>query len=64
MTQMEADTRDARRYRMMRLLLCASEDRQREVHALIAHLVGSRGPLDAQRIDRAMDLILNTYKLV
>jgi hypothetical protein len=61
---MEADARDARRYRMMRLLCCASEEKQREVHALIAHLVGSRGQLDPQRIDRAMDLILNTYKLV
>jgi hypothetical protein len=64
MTQLEADMRDAKRYRMLRALVCAGEARQREAHAVIAHLLGSGPMLEQQRLDRAMDLLLNTYKLV
>lgn len=64
MTQSQANERDAKRYRIMRAVLCAPEARQREIHALIAPVIGEDDQLDPQRIDRAMDLILNTIKIV
>ena len=64
MTLTEITERDARRYRIMRALVCAPEDKQREVHALIAHLLTPGAALQPQQIDRAMDHVLNTYKIV
>lgn len=64
MTQAEANERDARRYHMLRALICAGEVRQREVHALIAPVLPADGKLDGPSIDRAMDLATNHYKIV
>ena len=65
MTQLEADQRDARRYRMLRELVCADPQRQDEIAALIEPLmVETDGKLTPQLVDRAMDLVLNTLKLV
>jgi hypothetical protein len=65
MTQLEADQRDARRYRMLRELVCADEQRQEEIADLIEPLmVETNGRLTPQLVDRAMDLVLNTLKLV
>lgn len=64
MTQAESNERDARRYRIMRALVCAPEHTQREVHASIAHLLTPGAALQPQQIDRAMDHVLNTYKIV
>jgi hypothetical protein len=63
MNQLEADRKDARRYRMLRTLICGPEARQEEVAALIAPLLGEGDPTP-QAMDRAMDLALNTLKLV
>ena len=65
MTQTEANERDARRYRMLRELVCADEQRQEEIAELIEPLmVEAEGRLTPQLVDRAMDLVLNTLKLV
>lgn len=64
MTQLEADRRDAKRYRMMRALLCAPDEKQQEVHALIAPILSDDSKPQPQRIDRALDLILSTLKIV
>lgn len=61
-TQAQENERDAKRYRIMREILCASPARQEEVGALIAHIVGDS--LTTQKIDRAMDHVLTTLKLV
>ena len=65
MTQLEAEQRDARRYRMLRELVCADEQRQEEIADLIAPImVDTDGRLTPQLVDRAVDLVLNTLKLV
>ena len=65
MTQLEADQRDARRYRMLRELVCADEQSQEEIADLIAPImVDTDGRLTPQLVDRAVDLVLNTLKLV
>ena len=65
MTQTECNERDARRYRMLRELVCADEQRQEEIAELIEPLmVEAEGRLTPQLVDRAMDLVLNTLKLV
>jgi hypothetical protein len=61
-TQAQENERDARRYRMLRLMLCASEERQDEIAALIDPIIG--GNPTPQQVDRAIDHVLNTLKLV
>jgi hypothetical protein len=48
----------------MRLMLCAPEEQRRDMHAVIAHLLDSHPTPEPQNVDRAMDLLLNTLKLV
>lgn len=63
MNQLEVNQQDARRYRMVRTMLCAPEALQDEIAALMAPLIGEGAPTP-QLIDRAIDLVLNTLKLV
>jgi hypothetical protein len=63
MTQTESNERDAKRYRMLRELICAPEARQDEIAALIGDIIDDDEPTP-QAIDRAMDHLLNTLKLV
>jgi hypothetical protein len=61
-TQAQQNERDAKRYRMMRLMLCAPDERQDEIAALIDPIIG--GHPTPQLVDRAIDHVLNTLKLV
>lgn len=63
MTQTEANERDARRYRMLREVMCASEARQDQLAELVAPLLDEGGPTP-QAVDRVVDHLLNTLKLV
>lgn len=61
-TQAQQNERDARRYRMVRAMLCASDERQDQIAALIDPIIG--GQPTPQLVDRAIDHVLNTLKLV
>lgn len=62
MTQAEANERDARRYRMVRLMLCAPDERQDEIAALMDPII--KGHPTPELVDRAIDHVLHTLKLV
>jgi hypothetical protein len=62
MNQLEINEQDARRYRMVRLMLCASDATQDEIAALIDPII--KGHPTPQLVDRAMDHVLTTLKLV
>jgi hypothetical protein len=62
MTQAQENERDARRYRMVRFMLCASDEHQDEIAALIDPII--KGHPTPQLVDRAMDHVLTTLKLV
>jgi hypothetical protein len=61
-TQYDANERDAKRYRMVRELMCASDERLDEIAALIDPIIGASPT--PQLIDRAIDHVLDTLKLV
>jgi hypothetical protein len=62
MNQLEVNEQDAKRYRLVREMLCASEARQDQLAALIDPIIGATPT--PQQVDRAIDHVLNTLKLV
>lgn len=62
MNQLEVNEWDAKRYRLVREMLCASEARQDEIAALIDPIIGANPT--PQQVDRAIDHVLNTLKIV
>jgi hypothetical protein len=61
-TQYQVNEQDARRYRMVRLMLCASDATQDEIAALMDPII--QGNPTPQLLDRAIDHVLATLKLV
>lgn len=62
--EQDPELRDARRYRMLRMLLCASPEVQEQVHALIAPVLAGHADLVPGVIDRALDLALERMKIL
>jgi hypothetical protein len=61
-TQAQENERDARRYRMVRELLCASDERLDEIADMIDPILGNHPT--PQLVDRAIDHVLTTLKIV